>query len=279
MHALRFTSIAAFLLTLLACPALAGTPKAPKSAILCPADMVLVGSVCVDRYEASVWSVPALNTSLLARVKGGLATLADLTAGGATQVGAAPETCMGSEYPAEFPRNGSWTAPLYALSLPGVPPSTCLSWYQASQACALSGKRLVRNDEWQAAAAGTPDPGALDDGVAQCNVAGAAAANTGARTLCLSSWLASDLLGNVSEWTADWDENADGCSDLTAEFGGGESCFGGDPSGNRMFALVRGGSFLSGEKASVFTVRTHNVETTARDLGFRCGRESAASGK
>jgi hypothetical protein len=43
------------------------------------------------------------------------------------------------------------------VSVAGVLPSTCFTWLQASQACALSGKRLATNREWQDAAAGTPD--------------------------------------------------------------------------------------------------------------------------
>lgn len=275
MRAFKTTPMTALCFVVLATAAFAGTPKAPKapkSGTICPADTVQAGSLCVDRYEASVWSVPATNTSLMARVKAGAVTLADLTAGGATQMGAATGACTGNEYPVEFPRNGNWTAPLFALSIPGVPPSACISWYQATQACALSGKRLLRNEEWQLAAAGTPDPGPTDDGVAQCNVAGTMAAGTGARTLCVSSWLAADMIGNLAEWTATWDENADGCSDLTGEFGGGEQCFGGDPGGNRVFGLVRGGSYLSEEKASTFTLWTFNVEAQSREIGFRCGR-------
>jgi hypothetical protein len=38
---------------------------------------------------------------------------------------------------------------VYALSIPGVQPSTCITWFQANQACLLSGKRLLTNREWQ----------------------------------------------------------------------------------------------------------------------------------
>jgi len=272
MPALRVTSMAILCFALLATPAPAGTPKTSKSATICPLDTIQVGSLCVDKFEESVWSIPATNTSLIARAKTGVATLAELTAGGATQLGAAPDVCTGSEYPAEFPRNGNWTAPLFALSIAGVPPSACISWYQAAQACALSGKRLIENAEWQMAAAGTPDPGATDDGVTQCNVAGTVAANTGARALCLSSWMAADMIGNLAEWTATWDEKNEGCADLGSEFGNGEHCLGGDPTGSRAYALVRGGSHLSGDQAAIFSVRPFILENQTRDIGFRCGR-------
>src|SRR5262249_43834089 len=48
---------------------------------------------------------------------------------------------------------------VYALSIPGVKPTACITWFQANQACLLSGKRLLTNREWQGAATGTPDPG------------------------------------------------------------------------------------------------------------------------
>jgi hypothetical protein len=39
-------------------------------------------TLCVDRYEASVWRVPGAQTALVKKLKRGKATLADLTAGG-----------------------------------------------------------------------------------------------------------------------------------------------------------------------------------------------------
>src|SRR5690242_11485519 len=52
----------------------------------CPSDSVKVGNVCVDKYEASMWSIPAGDTALLDKVRHGEATLQDLTDGGATQL-------------------------------------------------------------------------------------------------------------------------------------------------------------------------------------------------
>src|SRR5262245_21555636 len=56
----------------------------------CPFDAVVSGTVCMDRYEASVWRVPnstTLNKTLVVKIRQGFATPADLTAGGATQLG------------------------------------------------------------------------------------------------------------------------------------------------------------------------------------------------
>ena len=56
----------------------------------CGADAVLARTVCLDRYEASVWRVPnptTTNASLVRKVQLGRATEIDLTVGGATQLG------------------------------------------------------------------------------------------------------------------------------------------------------------------------------------------------
>ena len=48
---------------------------------------------------------------------------------------------------------------IYAVSLPSVTSSAYITWFQAQQACKNAAKRLPSNAEWQAAVAGTPDPG------------------------------------------------------------------------------------------------------------------------
>src|SRR6185503_12399049 len=76
-------------LVLAACTAGAQGAKPLKK---CPLDSVVSGTVCMDKYEASVWRVPAalaLNKGLVAKLQGGKATAADLAAGGATQLGVA----------------------------------------------------------------------------------------------------------------------------------------------------------------------------------------------
>ena len=122
--------------------------------------MVRVGPLCVDKYEASVWSGPA---------------------------GTGVQYPQGNpRYPATSPTNGNWTEPLYAASIKGVGPSTFLTWFQAQQACALSGKRLLTNAEWQMAAAGTPDPGVGGNGVTECNTNTTGSIVTGAAANCQS---------------------------------------------------------------------------------------------
>ncbi len=96
---------------------------APAVEALCSPDSVLVGLTCVDKYEASVWSIPAANTRLIAKVKLGVATLANLTAGEATQVSLSGSSSCSPAFPGSFPDTGNWTAPLYAVSIPGVLPT------------------------------------------------------------------------------------------------------------------------------------------------------------
>ena len=93
--------------------------------------MVRVGPLCVDVFEASVWS----------------------TLTGGTQYGASTD-----DYPCDPDGNdcSDPTQPnkmIFARSMVGVTPSAGIDWFQAQQACANAGKRLLTNAEWQMAAA------------------------------------------------------------------------------------------------------------------------------
>jgi formylglycine-generating enzyme required for sulfatase activity len=205
----------------------------------------------------------------------GKATLVDLTTVGATQLGCTAAPWNLTDYPLSFPDNGNWTGPVYAASVPGVLPSTCITWFQAEQACALAGKRLVTNQEWQRAAAGTPDPGDPDDDTTECEVGQDLVndpVNTGSRSDCVSSWGAFDMVGNVWEWVADWGERAPACGNWNAAFGDDLTCVGGDGSLNFPGAPLRGGDWNIGTDAGVFAVRGGDPKDGDGDHGFRCAR-------
>jgi Sulfatase-modifying factor enzyme 1 len=242
---------------------------------VCPPDSVKVANVCVDKWEASVWSIPSGNQALIDKVRTGQETLDNLTMGGATELSAVNTThCDAPLFPATFPPNGNWTAPVYAASVPGVHPTACITWFQAEQACALSGKRLLTNQEWQRAAAGTPDPG-FDDYSTTCTIAGEPS-DTGSRAACVSQWGAYDMVGNVYEWVADWTQRAEGCTTWPGDdYAGDYSCFGGAGTVHLPAALARGGYFglTGGVNSGVFDILGLDPPSYAVEgIGFRCAR-------
>jgi hypothetical protein len=276
---------------LAAAPALA---HPPPYITRCPPDSVLVGQICVDTYEASLWQVPptnsagASNTSLLFHIKTGIATLADLTAGNAIQISPSSSssctssdptktcsTCDAPPFPATFPGNGQWTQPLYAVSIPGVRPTACVTWFQAGQACRLSGKRLLTNLEWQDAAAGTPDTtGGADNGTTDCNINSVLhAVETGSRSNCKSSWGAHDMVGNVDEWVAEWVPYSTGCPGW-GSFSEDFMCLSGaSETAQGPGALMRGGNYVFGAQSGVFSTFGGDLPyATEGKVGFRCVR-------
>jgi formylglycine-generating enzyme required for sulfatase activity len=262
---MRFIFIIVALICALAEPAAAQTPKK------CPIESVKVGGICIDIYEASAWQIPAEQTSLIKKLQKGKVDLADLTAGGATQVGCTNPLYGHGTYPLTFPENGNWTTPVYAASIAGVLPSACITWFQAEQACALSGKRLLTNQEWQRAAAGTPDPGNAP-GAQDCNTN-----NVGPvvdRANCRSSWQVANMVGNVTEWVGDWGDLVDGCNNWVASFGSDQSCVGGPGSSYGSFpgAPFRGGDWTDGTDAGVFAIGPGNPSQSSVTTGFRCAR-------
>ncbi|WP_081364644.1 SUMF1/EgtB/PvdO family nonheme iron enzyme [Citrobacter portucalensis] len=208
-----------------------------------PADqMVLVGNICVDRYEASLWTAlkdgkQIMNPKTACNING--------------------SDCIGK---------------IFALSINHVSPSSNITWFQASAACASSGKRLLTNSEWQAAALGT------NDNSTNCNISGSAASITG-KNQCVSSTGIENMIGSLSEWVADWSQSNsrnDGGEFSRAEFGE-DKVAGIDEASPESFrlpaAFLRGGSFEDKKGAGMFTIDVQNAPVRAREtIGFRCAR-------
>jgi formylglycine-generating enzyme required for sulfatase activity len=262
-------------MVLLAAPGGAAGP--PAGALKkCPADSIVSGAGCMDKYEASVWRVPnptTANAALVRRIQAGKATEAALTAGGATQLGTAS-----ADYGPCTARGEHCTDDVYAVSLPSVRPSAFVTWFQAEEACANAGKRLPTNAEWQVAANGTPDPGP-DDGTTDCNVGDGTEFEegsptlTGARSRCVSARGAFDMVGNLLEWVADWVP----ASSSSPGWGGFSndlmSLSGASTSQPFPGALVRGGAFFFGPSAGPLMVGDAAPNLLAeRFVGFRCAR-------
>jgi len=269
-HSIVTVSLAVGLVMGVASVAAAGFPRFPVSK--CGADAVLAGTVCLDTYEASVWRVPdatTTNATLVGKIRLGLATRADLTTGGATQLGTA-----GDDY-APCTNNGQNCAnDIYAVSLPSEIPSAFITWFQAQEACANAGKRLPTNAEWQVGANGTPDPGP-DNGTTDCNTASDGSASlTGARSSCVSARGAFDMVGNVAEWVADWVPQSTACPGW-ASFSNDNMCLAGaSTTANFPGALLRGGAFaaIGGPLAGPLAIRDFPLFRAAAFIGFRCAR-------
>ena len=213
-------------------------------------EIVKVGDFWIDRYETQI------------------VDSATFASGKCNGSGKSFGMTLG-DYTSKFPESGNWTNPLYACSVAGITPSTYMTWFQAQQACALAGKHLCTNDQWQAAAAGTPDT------AASCNISGTPSVKsitTGKWPLCISNWGAMDMVGSVTEWVAWWGQagttwmtkNAESSTPWPSSYGsygdgqdktmsnnGSVSDIVGQAKGIPA-AAIRGGSWNHGTAAGVF---------------------------
>lgn len=192
-------------------------------------EMIRVGGVCIDKYEGSIWSEP----------DGGIQYGVD-----------------NDDYPCSD--NGQDCDNIYARSVGGVAPSRFITWFQAQRALVNSGKRLPTNAEWQMAVSGTPDPG-TGGGSEDCHVNNAPSFPefTGERSNCVSAFGHHDMIGNLWEWTGDWNDDPKNCDTWPPGYGDDFTCFGlgeGEVNSNFPAALLRGGSWIDGAKAGAFAV-------------------------
>lgn len=134
-----------------ACFVLSVVLVTPVVAADCPDDSVKSGTVCIDKYEVSMWHVPPTATNVIRKIQEGKATLADLTAVGAVQVGIVDGDFQGTGCNNPV---GAGCVSVYAVSIPNVMPVSSATWFQAAAAARNSLKRLPTNQEWQVAAFG-----------------------------------------------------------------------------------------------------------------------------
>lgn len=233
----------------------------------CPRDSVRAGTVCIDKYEASVWHTT--NKRIIRRIRNGTITLAELRSGGAVEV-----NFYDSNNPTnDCPYNGAGCVNLYAVSLPGVTPVTYISWFQATAAARNSWKRLPSNAEWTVAALGTPD--VPDDGAQECNTGDTPGVTfTGTRPRCISDIGAFDMVGNALELVSDWVPLSTTCGDWFDDFSDDLQCFAGAATSGPPGTLLRGGFAGDGASAGPLSIRgdTHVVTASGGPIGFRAAR-------
>lgn len=268
--------LAAALVMHAASAAATGFPRIPVTR--CGVDAVVSGAGCMDKFEASVWRVPnptMTNALLVRKIQLGRATQTDLAAGGATQLGTSSD-----DYAPCTDDGQNCAHDIYAVSLPGVTPSAFITWFQAQQACTNAAKRLPSNAEWQAAVAGTPDPGP-DNGTTDCNTANAFFATpTGSRSGCVSARGAFDMVGNLWEWVADWVPRSTTCGTWSAGVSptGDAQCLAGAAETGEPGALLRGGDFgvfnfgPDAGPLAVFGFVEPSQAPFSIVFGFRCAR-------
>ena len=242
-------------------------------------EMVKVGDFWIDRFEIQIADATRWNS------------------GKCDGTGGTCYGCVGTfqdNYPASFPDSGNWTAPLYACSVDTsgssskhYPPSRGMTWFQAQQACALSGKHLCTNGEWQTAASGT-----TDSTLCNTNSKGSwSIGYTGQFPKCISSYGARDMIGNAAEWVdlwgqagKDWGTSSSkttpwpisggygDAQDQTANIEGQVLAkYNGAPVNGMPAAATRGGHYGLGTKAGVFNIALNSGPTfSIPNLGARC---------
>lgn len=310
---------------------------------VCPSNMKPVGDFCVDQYEASLWArkdgervdCAALQTAVKQAVDAhwdaadiyyGYQGRSECTVTNPAmqichyrQFGSRPSSCTDlstcGDYDefldgttAAFPKHGNWTKPLFACAIEGVMPSHSMTWFQAQQACAASGKHMITNGEWQAAVAGTLDPGANNGwhngrcntyagslGVRPTGSAGGAGPRS-SEDRCVSRYGVEDMIGNLWEWVDLWGQAGKVSADFDptkppsvwpSTYGDGDDrsanvngeAFGPKPDGSLdwvaglPFAAFRGGRWVGQSGAGAFDFQAqYGPSYWDAGVGLRCAR-------
>lgn len=248
----------------------------PAMAAGCALDSVQSGTVCMDKYESSVWHVPPSERGLISKIRVGRASLANLTSASALGAGVVQLGLAAGDLAANgCPATGNGCLDLYAVSIAGVRPSVFITWFQAAAAARNSHKRLPTNQEWQVAALGTPDTAFADDGSTTCNSDNLAPGLTltGSRSNCTSDVLAFDMVGNAFEWVAEWVPRSTACPGW-GTFSDDLMCLAGANETSGPGALNRGGLGSDPSVAGVFTVdASRRPQDSSSIVGFRCVRQ------
>ena len=134
----------------------------------CPPDAVVAGTVCMDKYEASVWRVPEPDDEQQGAGEEDPAREGD---GGRPGGGGrdAARVRRGDDY-APCADNGQNCTERHLRGEPagGDARRRSSRGSRRRKRARTRGKRLPSSAEWQAAANGTPDPGP-DNGTTDCN--------------------------------------------------------------------------------------------------------------
>ncbi len=183
-----------------------GAPTGTCECLACPTGTALLTGtcVCIDQYELSAWDTPTCDGTG-SQYGAGFDNYDDVgflqTVASNGMVGV--QVFGGADHYLVEPEQN-----LYACSLPGVLPSSFLSWFQAKRLCESSGKRLCEPEEWLVGCdGGTGDYFPYGDTYVEdhCNCATGTTAPDGCGTnaSCASNHHAApiyDLSGNVTEW-------------------------------------------------------------------------------
>jgi formylglycine-generating enzyme required for sulfatase activity len=164
--------------------------------------MVRVGSWCVDKYDAVICDATKKGKEF------DTSCISDNNSNNGPHA-ADPEESRNS-LPRVITHEGIILNENYrAYSKKDFYPTRFVTYYQASSACANSGKQLLSDAMWVTASRGTVDPGA-NDGLTnnKCNTVsdylrpnGRAGSTPGGADSCISQWGVEDMIGNVYKWT------------------------------------------------------------------------------